>query len=144
MEQVHATIIMILLLRDLQNQKAKNRVRKNCWFSLFKKPCNKRESHLCNNVLHLLSCWLHLMWVMQACRSFANPNLPQTCSKYGVQLVYDHPLRNLGVKWRAPKSRSETHLRVPQSQVAESWDLEARSRLPTLERGRGSSWEPWD
>jgi hypothetical protein len=47
-------------------------------------------------------------------------------------------------RWRAPKSRGETHLRVPQSQVAESWDLEARSRLPTLERGRGSSWEPKD
>jgi hypothetical protein len=46
--------------------------------------------------------------------------------------------------WRAPKSRGETHLRVSQSQVAESWDLEARSRLPTLERGRGSSWEPRD
>jgi len=30
MEQVHATIIMILLLRDLQNHKAKNRVKKNC------------------------------------------------------------------------------------------------------------------
>jgi hypothetical protein len=44
--------------------------------------------------------------------------------------------------WRAPKSRGETHLRVSQSQVVESWDLEARSRLPTLERGRGSSWEP--
>jgi hypothetical protein len=25
-----------------------------------------------------------------------------------------------------------------------SWDLVARSRLPTLERGRGSSWEPRD
>jgi hypothetical protein len=25
-----------------------------------------------------------------------------------------------------------------------SWDLEARSRLPTLKRGRGSSWEPRD
>jgi hypothetical protein len=47
-------------------------------------------------------------------------------------------------EWRAPKSRGETHLRVPQSQVAESWDLEARSRLPTLERGKGSSWEPMD
>jgi hypothetical protein len=46
--------------------------------------------------------------------------------------------------WRAPKSRGETHLKVPQSQVAESWDLEARSRLPTLERGRRSSWEPRD
>ncbi len=46
--------------------------------------------------------------------------------------------------WRAPKSRGETHLRVSQSQVAESWDLEAHSRLPTLERGRGSSWEPKD
>ncbi len=46
--------------------------------------------------------------------------------------------------WRVPKSRGETHLWVPQSQVAESWDLEARSRLPTLERGRGSSWEPRD
>jgi hypothetical protein len=29
--------------------------------------------------------------------------------------------------WRAPKSRGETHLRVSQSQVAESRDLEARS-----------------
>ncbi len=46
--------------------------------------------------------------------------------------------------WRTPKSRGETHLRVPQSQVAKSWDLEARSRLPTLEKGRGSSWEPRD
>ncbi len=46
--------------------------------------------------------------------------------------------------WRAPKSRGETHLKVSQSQVAESWDLVARSRLPTLERGRGSSWEPRD
>jgi hypothetical protein len=46
--------------------------------------------------------------------------------------------------WRAPKSRGETHLRVSQSQVAKSWDLEARSQLPTLERGRGSSWEPRD
>jgi hypothetical protein len=35
-------------------------------------------------------------------------------------------------------------LRVSQSQIAESWDLEARSRLPTLERGRGLSWEPRD
>jgi hypothetical protein len=48
------------------------------------------------------------------------------------------------VLWRAPKSRGETHLRVPQNQVAESWNLEARSRFPTLERGRGSSWEPSD
>jgi hypothetical protein len=46
--------------------------------------------------------------------------------------------------WRAPKSRGETHLKVSQSQVAKSWDSEARSRLPTLERGRGSSWEPRD
>jgi hypothetical protein len=46
--------------------------------------------------------------------------------------------------WRTPKSRGETHLGVSQSQVAESWDLEARSRLPTLERGRGLSWEPRD
>ncbi len=53
-------------------------------------------------------------------------------------------LRDVGLTWRAPKSRGETHLRVPQSQVAESWNLEARSRLPTLERGRGSSWEPKD
>jgi hypothetical protein len=47
-------------------------------------------------------------------------------------------------KWRAPKSRGETHLRAPQNQVVKSWDLEARSRLPTLERSRGSSWEPRD
>jgi len=47
-------------------------------------------------------------------------------------------------RWRAPKSRGETHLRVSQSQVAESWDLVAHSRLPTLKRGRGSSWEPRD
>jgi hypothetical protein len=46
--------------------------------------------------------------------------------------------------WRAPKSQGETPFRIPQSQVAESWDLEARSRLSTLERGRGSSWEPRD
>jgi hypothetical protein len=41
--------------------------------------------------------------------------------------------------WRTPKSRGETHLRVSHSQIAENWDSEARSRLPTLERGRGSS-----
>ncbi len=46
--------------------------------------------------------------------------------------------------WRAPKSRGETHLKVSQSQVAESWDLVARSWLPTLKRGRGPSWEPRD
>jgi hypothetical protein len=48
------------------------------------------------------------------------------------------------LEWHAPKSRGETHLKVPQSQVAENWDLEGHSRLPTLERGRGSSWEPRD
>jgi hypothetical protein len=48
------------------------------------------------------------------------------------------------MRWRAPKSRGETHLKVSQSQVAESWDLEARSRLSTLEWGIGSSWEPRD
>jgi hypothetical protein len=30
MEQIHATIIMILLLKNLQNHKAKYLVRKNC------------------------------------------------------------------------------------------------------------------
>jgi hypothetical protein len=50
----------------------------------------------------------------------------------------------ISFRWRTPKSWGETHLRVSQSQVAESWDLEARSRLPTLKRGRGSSWEPRD
>jgi hypothetical protein len=100
---------MILLLKNLQNHKAKNQVRKNCWFFLFKKPCSKRKSFLCNNVLHLLNCWLHFMWIMQVCRSFLNPNLPQTCSnmvfylsmttlEYGVLLVYDHPPRNLDVE----------------------------------------------
>jgi hypothetical protein len=29
--------------------------------------------------------------------------------------------RDCNPKWRAPKSRGETHLRVSQSQVAESW-----------------------
>jgi len=47
-------------------------------------------------------------------------------------------------KWHAPKSRGETHLRVSQNQVTKSWDLEARSRLPTPKRGTGSSWEPRD
>jgi hypothetical protein len=60
----------------------------------------------------------------------------------------DHLSLSFGIQlfrqWRAPKSRGETHLRVSQNQVAESWDLVARSRLPTLERGRGSSWEPKD
>jgi len=54
------------------------------------------------------------------------------------------PFDNEGQQWRALKSRGETHWRVSQSQVAESWDLVARSRLPTLERGRRSSWEPRD
>jgi hypothetical protein len=44
--------------------------------------------------------------------------------------------------WRTPKSRGETHLRVSQSQVAKSWDLEAHSWLPTLERGRGRVGSP--
>jgi hypothetical protein len=56
MEQVHTTIIMILLLRDLQNHKTKNRIRKNYCLFLFKKPCSKRKSYFCNNVLHLLNC----------------------------------------------------------------------------------------
>jgi hypothetical protein len=60
----------------------------------------------------------------------------------GFLLLWFHPIvKHL---WLAPKSRGETHLRVSQSQVTESWDLEARYRLPTLERGRGSSWEPRD
>ncbi len=46
--------------------------------------------------------------------------------------------------WRAPKSRGETHLRVSQNQVAENWDLEARSRLTTLEGVEGSCWESRD
>jgi len=54
-----------------------------------------------------------------------------------TKLLRNEELWNM--EWRAPKSRGETHLRVSQSQVAESWDLVARSRLPTLERGRGSS-----
>jgi hypothetical protein len=37
-----------------------------------------------------------------------------------------------------------THLRVHQSKVAESWNLKARSRLSTLERGRGSIWKTQD
>jgi hypothetical protein len=59
-----------------------------------------------------------------------------------VILVGDHA--QLLAIWCAPKSWGETHLGVSQSQVAESWDLEARSRLPTLKRGRGLSWEPRD
>jgi hypothetical protein len=59
-----------------------------------------------------------------------------------IQSVEKETFRHL--QWRTPKSRGETHLRVSQSQVAESWDLVARSRLPTLKRGRGSSWEPRD
>jgi len=38
----------------------------------------------------------------------------------------------------------ETHLRVSQNQVVENCDLTACSQLPTLKRGRGSSWEPRD
>jgi hypothetical protein len=63
---------------------------------------------------------------------------PKTKCHLDVGLVERHKV------WRAPKSRGETHLRVSQSQVAESWDSEARSWLPTLERGGGSSWEPRD
>jgi len=58
--------------------------------------------------------------------------------------IFFKPYVVLKLCWRAPKSRGETHLRVPQSQIAESLDSEARSRLPTLERGRGSNWEPRD
>jgi hypothetical protein len=43
--------------------------------------------------------------------------------------------------WRAPKWRCETHLRVSQNQGCKNCDLAARSRLLTLEKGRGSSWE---
>jgi hypothetical protein len=68
--------------------------------------------------------------------------------------LLNKPVKNMAIRlslqyewhlvWHAPKSRGETHLRISQSQVAESWDLEARSRLPTLKRGRGSSWKPRD
>ncbi len=37
-----------------------------------------------------------------------------------------------------------THLRVHQMSSCGSWDRRARSRLPTLERGRGLSWKPRD
>jgi hypothetical protein len=41
-EQIHATIIIILLSKDLQNHKIKNRVRKNCCSFLLKKPYWKK------------------------------------------------------------------------------------------------------
>jgi hypothetical protein len=64
---------------------------------------------------------------------------------FGHEKLYVNNFIDFGViLWRVPKSRGETHSRVPQSQVAKSWDLEARSRFPTLKRGRGSSWEPRD
>jgi hypothetical protein len=69
-------------------------------------------------------------------------------ANHGIKLpckhrwCYHDRLHIKHLEWRVPKSRGETHLRVSQSQVAESWDLEPHSRLPTLERGRGSNLTP--
>jgi hypothetical protein len=87
------------------------------------------------------------------CQFYSHPlkvvNRPEICmckwcATYYWKVLDKDYIFALESPWRAPKSRGETHLRVSQSQVAKSWDLEARSRLPTLERGRGSSWEPRD
>jgi hypothetical protein len=43
MEQVHATIIMIMLLKDRQNHKAKNQVKKICCFFFFKNLAAKKN-----------------------------------------------------------------------------------------------------
>ncbi len=52
MEQVHATIIMILLLRDLQNHKAKNRVGK-ITDSFYLKNLAAKENHTFATMYHI-------------------------------------------------------------------------------------------
>jgi hypothetical protein len=46
--------------------------------------------------------------------------------------------------WRAPKSQGWNPKWGSHKVKLRNWNLVARSRLPTLERGRGSSWEPRD
>jgi hypothetical protein len=58
------------------------------------------------------------------------------CIKWLATYIVGFVTRSLVPGW--------THLRVHQCEIAESWDRRVRSRLPTLKRGRGSSWEPRD
>jgi hypothetical protein len=44
---------------------------------------------------------------------------PKKSRKLIQDITREEPTQDL--EWRAPKSRGETHLRVPRSQVAESW-----------------------
>jgi hypothetical protein len=84
---------------------------------------------------------------LQCNRSFHHPSFgiaPILHKTQANKVAYLCIPYNSDGHWRAPKSRGETHLSVSQSQVAKSWDLVACSRLPTLKRGRGSSWEPRD
>jgi len=46
--------------------------------------------------------------------------------------------------WRAPKTRGWNPKWGSHKVKLRNWNLVARSPLPTLERGRGSSWEPRD
>jgi hypothetical protein len=52
--------------------------------------------------------------------------------------------RHVGVVMTRSLVPGWTHSRVHQMSSCGSWDQRARSRLLTLERGRGSSWEPMD
>jgi len=65
MEQVHATIIMILLLRDLRNRKIKNRVRKNCWYFYFKNLATK-DNHTFATMYPI--CWIANFISCESCK----------------------------------------------------------------------------
>jgi hypothetical protein len=93
----------------------------------------------CCVILKIEGCFIFLLpWVVGQQLAFVGRTMLWTFIVSTCELLGLHDW------WCAPKSRGETHLRVSQSQVAESWDSEACSRLPTLERGRGSNWEPRD
>jgi hypothetical protein len=113
-------------------------------------PSHRFQPHncgTCGNKHPLRKCWIENQVV---CSNHGGCHPMDWCKKLDKVIPLNPPHGDYqkqakdNMRWRAPKSRGETHLRFSQSQVAENWDLEARSRLPTLERGRGSSWEPRD
>ncbi len=84
------------------------------------------------------------------CGVWSRRSLNQTCSPHR------HLSNDVSHSWFGGQEEVDSRLfdALPSHEVRPSWrshkvklrnqDLVARSRLPTLERGRGSSWEPRD
>jgi hypothetical protein len=110
-------------------------------FNLLKKQAPstkwmKKLIQLCRFIdLHFV---VHESKVEGACSAVKKMCLQFKCNPlfFGLAVATSSVTRSLVPGW--------THLRVHQMSSCGGWDRRARSRLPTLERGRGLSWEPRD